>query len=264
MPKIRNVLWPFILFLLWGQSSYSITYYTRASGNWSVASNWSTTGCGGAAAATTPGAGDIAVICGGYSIGVNVNATVAGINIQNGGVLRTGTSLLGANKTLTITGTFIIANGGTYIHNNTQLASTTVFAGTESFAAASIFQVNDWSGIADMLITGCTSNFGNVNLNWDSGLSWWNNNGLGYTRTIAGTLTVSASCATYLDNTAGNKTFTIGALTINDGWLRFKQTGTGNLLINIAGAISLTNASSLLYVMFGVNGDATLNAASVS
>ncbi len=264
IPKTRLFLRLLLLFILITKSSYSVNYYTRASGNWSVASNWSTVSCGGAAAATTPGAGDVAFICAGYNIGVNVNTTVASINIQNGGVLQTGTSLLGANKTLTITGTFVIANGGTYIHNNTQVASTTVFAGTESFAAASIFQVNDWSGIADMLITGCNSNFGHLNLNWDSGLSWWNNNGLGYTRTIAGTLTVSSSCATYLDNTAGNKTFTIGAITLNDGWLRFKQTGTGNLLINIAGAISLTNASSLLYVMYGVNGDATLNAASVS
>ena len=244
--------------------SYALTYYTRASGNWSLNTSWSTAGCGGAAAATTPGSTDAVVICAGYTIGVNVNATVASVTIQNGGVLRTGTTLLGANKTLTITGTFAINNGGTYIHNNTQLASSTIFAGTEVFGASSTFQVDDWSSINDMLITGCTSNFGHVNLNWDSGLSWWNNNGLGYTRTIAGTLTVDGSCATYLDNTAGNKTFSIGAVTLNDGWLRIKQTGTGNITVNVTGGISLTNASSLLYGMYGVGGDITINAATIT
>ncbi|MBK7966470.1 MAG: hypothetical protein IPK10_15110 [Bacteroidetes bacterium] len=202
------------------------TFYSRQTGNWSQSSTWSTASCGGASASSTPSTNDVVFICNTHTVSVTANSNVTSVTVQNGGTLTTGTTGGGANKTLTISGNFILLSGGTYIHNNNQVAATTIFAGTESFAVGSNFRVTKWSATTAPIVTGCTSNFGNLSLEWNPGAFYWNNDGLGYTRTILGNFSVINNCATYLDVANGNKVFTIGGdLTLNSGFLRFKQSG---------------------------------------
>ena len=239
------------------------TYYSRQTGAWNQTTTWSTASCGGAAAASLPGASDVVFICNAHVVSVTANSNVSSVTVQNGGTLTTGTAGGGANRTLTISGNFILLSGGTYIHNNNQIAATTIFAGTESFALGSMFRVEKWSSTAASLVTNCSSNFGDLFLNWNPGGFYWNNNGLGYTRTILGTFTVTNACATYLDDTNGNKTFTIGGnLVVNNGYLRFKQSGTGDVIINIGAAVQISN-SSFVYGLYQNNGTLNFNAASV-
>ncbi|MBK9639596.1 MAG: hypothetical protein IPO63_18010 [Bacteroidetes bacterium] len=239
------------------------TFYSRQTGNWSQTTSWSTASCGGGAAASVPTTNDIVFICNTHVKSVTANANVTSVTVQNGGTLTTGTSGGGANKTLTISGNFILLNGGTYIHNNNQVAATTVFAGVETFEANSTFRVSKWSGTAASMITGCNSNFGNLILNWNPGLFYWNNNGLGYTRSILGNFTVNNACATYLDDTNGNKTFSFGGnVIVDNGYLRFKQSGTGNIVINLSGALQILN-SSFVYGIYQQNGNLNFNLGSV-
>ncbi len=188
-------------------SANAVVYYSRATGNFSTPATWSAVGCGGAASLVVPGASDDIVICAGFTVSVTANAPIKNITIQNGGTLQTGTAGAGANRTLTVSGTFSIQNGGLYIHNNNQLASTTIFAGTEVFNPSGTIRIDKWSSTVDQIVTGVSSNFGNLTLNWNPGLLYWNNHGLGFTRTVQGNLIVQNNCATYLDNVAGNRTF---------------------------------------------------------
>lgn len=68
-----------LVFALHGSTYvFGAIYYSRASGNWNNATSWSTSGYGGAAATSTPGAGvgDIALISG-YTITVTASPTNA-------------------------------------------------------------------------------------------------------------------------------------------------------------------------------------------
>lgn len=70
----------------------AITYYSRASGNWTTASTWSTAGCGGAAATTAPTSADDVVICAGHTVTTNfgANTTILNLTINATGVLTMG------------------------------------------------------------------------------------------------------------------------------------------------------------------------------
>lgn len=268
MEKVYRKYWKsFILtvtIMIWQVlSAHAVVYFARASGNFSAAGTWSSVACGGAASAVVPGAADDIIVCSGFTVSVTANAPIKNITIQNGGVLQTGTAGGGANKTLTVSGTFSIQNGGLYIHNNNQLAATTIFAGNEVFSPASTIRVDKWSSTADQIVTGVASNFGNLTLNWNPGLFYWNNHGLGFTRTVQGNLIVQNACATYLDNVAGNRIFTIGgSLTVNDGFLRFKQVVAGDITINVGATTTVSGTAvvnSYLYGIYQENGKMTLN-----
>lgn len=243
------------------------TYYTRATGNWNAASTWSTAGCGGAAAATTPGsaAGDIVIICNGHTVSVTANPSnsIASVTVQSGGYLLCGTTGGGANRQITITagGTFTVNNGGTYEHNTTTAASTSVFQGTESFGASSTVIISKWSSNATTLISSVASNFGHLTLKNSTGGSLWDNEGLGSTRTIQGNFTVQSSCLTVLNRAAGNITVTVGGnfTLATSGLVYGKYSCSGNFTMNVAGSTSVSGASSVFYGIFAGTADATGN-----
>lgn len=260
----------FAILLLAPSYTFGTTYYSIASGNWGSASTWSTTGCGGAAGASTPGsaAGDVVVICNGFTVTVAANPanSIASVTVQNGGYLICGGTGGGANKQFTITagGTFTIDNGGTYEHNTTNAASTSVFAGTESFAAASTIIITKWSSTATSIITGCGSNFGNLTLNYNTGAFFWNCDGLGYTRTIQGTLNIGSSCTIYCNSTAGNITVTIGGdLIVSSSISIIKYNVTGDVILNVTGNTTI-NSTGVFYVKYQNTGNATMTTASFS
>ncbi len=85
--------------------------------------------------------------------------------------------ILKATNAITMTPgkTFTIENGGKYIHNNLVLVDTTIFAGTESFGAASTFEIQNWIGTKPLCpasltpsiyVPGFASNFYFGNLTW--------------------------------------------------------------------------------------------------
>lgn len=258
MKSYRLLLTALVVFVLAG-SANAATYYSRLTGDWNVSTTWSTVGCGGAAAGATPGPGDIVFICGTHTVSVTANVTTQDITINSTGYLRTGTTGGGANRTVTVTGTFTILGGGTYEHNNNQVAATTIFAGTEAFAATSNIIVTSWSASTDRIITGCNSNFGNLTLNYNAGAFIWQNDGLGTTRIIQGTLIVGVGCVTLLDQTAANITVPIGGgLTVN-GTLYVKYGVNGDLTLTVAGNTTVAGTFYGIYIGNGTFNFTTAN-----
>jgi Secretion system C-terminal sorting domain len=235
------------------------TYYARASGNWSSNTTWSTLSCAGSAAAATPGVNDSVVICSTRTVTVIINVTTRSVTITSGGTLQCGG---GSDRVVTITGVFTIQNGGTYIHNTNQVASTSIFAGTESFGATSTVQINKWSSTNTPLITGVGSNFGHLILNNTTG-AFWNNNGLGSTRTIQGNFTVNGNVLTFLDNTTNPVTVTIGGKFTLFGELRVKSQNDGNAILNVGDTMRVTSLPSYFYGIYQGDGNFTLNGAYV-
>lgn len=242
-----------------GNSANAITYYSRQTGDWDQATTWSTVACGGVAAGAFPAAGDIAFVCGTHTVSVTANVTTMDVTVNSTGYLRTGTAGGGANRTITITGTFTILGGGTYEHNNNQVASTTIFAGVEAFAATSNIIITTWSADTDRLITGCGSNFGNLTLNYNPGAFIWQNDGLGFTRTIQGNLTVSAVTNTFLDQSAANITVPIGGNLTVAGTLRVKYNNAGSVTLTVAGTTTVTGSFFGIYIGNGAFSFTTAN-----
>lgn len=257
MKSYRLILILLVVFVL-GNTANAITYYSRQTGDWNVNSTWSTVGCGGVAAGASPIAGDIVFICGTHTVSVTANGAAQDITINNGGYLKTGTAGGGANKTITVSGTFTILGGGTYEHNNNQNAAITIFAGTEVFAATSTVIITSWSNDTDRLITGLSSNFGHLTLNWSSGAFIWQNDGLGYTRTIQGNFIVTVLTSTILDQSAANITVPIGGNLTVAGTLRIKYNVNGNLTLTVAGTTTVTGA---LYAIYNGDGNFTYTTA---
>ncbi|MEA3447718.1 MAG: hypothetical protein U9Q98_04595, partial [Bacteroidota bacterium] len=107
-----------ILFLLPVNYAYTqTTYYSRVNGNWTDPITWSTTACGGAAAATAPGAGDNVIFCEGKTVSLDANSTINNINVNPGAILNIGNKTITLNGDLVIDGS-ILGQNGTFIMNN--------------------------------------------------------------------------------------------------------------------------------------------------
>jgi len=233
------------------------TYYSRATGDWKSNTTWSTAGCGGAAASSTPGEapGDIAIICNGHTVTVTANPAnpIQEVTIKNGGTLICGSTGAGLNKRIAISsnGYFIIEGGGTYIHNTDNNAATTVFQGTEIFDPASTVIIKKWDATTTNLISDVSSDFGNLVLEWNTSGNVWQCTGLGTTRAIKGYFTIQNNCGVWLDNTTNDLSITIGGdLTLNNGYLEIKRVpanGNGNVTLNVNGNVSVSGSSSYFY-----------------
>ncbi len=231
----KNIFFSLVLFVFLNTLQVgAATYYARVTGNWNALTTWSTVGCGGAMAATFPTAADDVIICVGTTVTVNINTTVANLTINSGGTLQNGGGST-TNRSLTVTGTLTVSNGGTLIQNSTVTASASLFAGTEVFGSTSTVTVSNWSSYSVPLINGVGSNFGHLNLNWNPGLNWWKNQGLGVTRTIQGNFTIGTNCQTYLDSSAANVSIVIGGNMTVNGKLRIKNAMPGTVIFGVTG-----------------------------
>lgn len=121
-------------------SRYVQAFYSRQTGNFSNVNTWSTTGCGGAAATSVPGANDKIVICSGNSVTLDGNKSVNSIVIEDGGVLNDdgGARALTISSDLYTTGAgyFDLSGGGILTVNgiaNFQGSGNLVLAGVASF-----------------------------------------------------------------------------------------------------------------------------------
>jgi hypothetical protein len=101
-----------VFFVLGFFEIFAATYYPRSTGgNWSSTSSWSTAGCNGAAASSTPGSSDIVNFCNGQTATITLDGdyTVASLVLDNSGA---GTLAMG-NFNLSVTGTFSSTYGNT-------------------------------------------------------------------------------------------------------------------------------------------------------
>lgn len=97
-----------------------------------------------------------------------IGATNTVLRINPGGTLT-------ANFAVIIgpAGTFIIDSAGTYIHNNTEVPTFTIFQGEENFHRKSNFRVDNWVSLSIGLTYALSPNsngyfFGNLEINWES------------------------------------------------------------------------------------------------
>lgn len=222
---------------------FGATYYSQGSVTPSTTTNWNTVRAGGGSSpANFSTANDIFVIQNGHNMTTSAAWSVTGssskIQIESGGTLT-------ANHAVTVaaTSTFQIDNGGTYIHNNTGAGSSTIFAGTESFASNSLIEIRNYqSGVAfPALMT-----FGNLTINLI--------NYAGTTINQAGNLTNVLGNFKLLNSgpgldyrLSGNSNYTLnvgGDFEISGGVLDFTNGSTGALaVINIGGNLNQTGGT---------------------
>jgi len=86
------------------------TYYSRADGDWGSTNTWSTAGCGGSEALTTPSATDHVVICAGDTITLTGNVAMVNLTINYTGHLDVTTS----NYNISILGNWMNSSDVTF------------------------------------------------------------------------------------------------------------------------------------------------------
>lgn len=219
-----------------------------ADGNWSDPSIWST--------GTVPSCSDLVTI--NHNVTADMNATIGNLTIN-------GSALLITNSAINVTGTFTISAGGTYQHNNTTTASTSIFNGTENFDTNSKIIIDQWSSGSIPLATGVNGNFGEIEINYSGS---WHQKGAFAPDRIKNTLTINDGLF-ILDNGTGMTT----ALTLedviitNNGRIQV-QTGTPRDLTLVTGNFAdmsySSDLSSITYRSVGnlnwtVNGDLQLS-----
>ncbi|MGB0430289.1 MAG: hypothetical protein ACPGLV_07425 [Bacteroidia bacterium] len=167
------------------------TYYSQGSGDPDLTSNWNTSRSGGGSTPSTfRGSNDVFVIQSGHTLTTTNNS---------GGNTNSGWQVIGTSSTLQIedggvlvadyevdiyrsSGTFQIDEGGKYVHNN---ATSSIFDGTESFAANSVFE---YQQMPSSTIENAT--YGSLILNYTTGGNVRFNAGTSGTITINGDFTI--------------------------------------------------------------------------
>ena len=144
-----------------------LTYYSRASGNWSDVNTWSIIGCGGTAASSVPGSANNIVVCPGNSVTMDVPSSC--IDISIGGTLSAASSFSvtgnwtnsgtfsAGTQTVYFTGTrmqTISGSSGTALNNLTINNSTPV----EALRLNSPITINGILALKDGHITTTASN----------------------------------------------------------------------------------------------------------
>jgi hypothetical protein len=101
-------------FLFFHSVGFGATFYSRGTGNWNVAATWSTVGCGGVAATTTPTASDDVVICAGHTVTTNFTSktTISNLTINATGVLTMGNNRHLLCRNLVLNGTINGSSSG--------------------------------------------------------------------------------------------------------------------------------------------------------
>jgi CSLREA domain-containing protein len=230
------------LFLYVRGRAAGTTYYSRGSSPTFLPESvlsWSTTRDGlGTSPTNFTNAGDAFVIQNTHSMTTVAGWTVSGANskieIESGGSL----TATGAVTLSSTTSTFQIDGGGTYVHNNNSAYGSTIFHGTESFAATSTVILNNSnttgpSGVA----------FGNLTINFTTDPGGPVNCSGGLT-TVNGSLTVTSTSAQEF-RFAANTSYTLGIggdLILQGGTLNLAS-GTATPTINLAGNLTQTGGT---------------------
>ncbi len=224
-------------------------YYSQGSLTPSSLSSWNSNRAGGGAAPSSfVNAGDEFIIQNNHSMVTSQTWTIGG----SGSALRieSGGSLYGAHAIL-LTGTFQLFNGAIYFHDNTAAVTSTagssIFGGTENFAAGSTVEIRNWINNTTPLPASII--WGNLILNYEKSIGGnWNQQG--NLNTVQGDLVLKRT------GTAGQD---------------FRLTTNSNLVLTIGGSLIIENA--ILYIKDGnnagtssvvqVNGDINLSSSAL-
>ncbi len=186
------------------------------------------------------------------------------LQIENGGTLEANYSV-----DLTSTGTFQIDDGGTYIHNNTSTASSTIFDGTENFSSNSNVEIRNWSSTGSSLTTQVTLPFGNLTINWSSNTGNWQwglsgsvnlcagnlnlaSTGSGSVRlaadggpniTLNGNLTISGGICDMSNGTGATSLYLGKNFEMSGGTITETGSGSGSIIFNGSSAQSFSQSS---------------------
>lgn len=239
----------------------AVTYYSQGSLAPNLTSSWNTNRIGGGIAPTNFTGGDIFVIQNGHTMTTSATWSISGTGsrlwIENGGTLRADHAVTLATAT-----TFQIDNGGTYIHNNEIAYGSSIFQGTENFAADSTVILNASNNTGPSSVA-----FGNLIINFttdpggavqcSSGITTINGNfsiqntqgrefrlsaNTGLTLNIAGDLTISGG---FLNLTFGSASPTINlGGNFNQTGGTFTSSGSVSTIIFTSGSSNVTFATS--------------------
>jgi len=255
-----NYLIFLVAFILYSFDASATNFYSRATGNWGITATWSTAGCGGAAAAAIPGAGDNVTICVGNIVTMDIpagsctNLIINGTCINNGiltittALSGTGTLTQGISSTLNIGGTSTIttldasANTPNLVKYNG--------GGAQTIKAISYYDL-------EVALTGTfTATFGgnviiNNNFTITSGTA-----AIGaITTSIAGTTSITGT----LSNTSTTGTKTFNNVIINSGGT-WRSTAAETYTINGNLAMSGGTISGTTAGIYNVAGNFTITA----
>lgn len=272
-----------LVFFLVTFSVQSATYYSRASGAWGTAGNWSTVGCGGAAAFIAPGAADIVIICNGHVITVAANAACTSLSVSAGGSLTfSGDRSLTISGLTTVTGTVTTVNSGGAAATNTLQCNGNVTInsgglitnnGQFNMANSTIFTINNGgtythnpenvtAANATMFNrTGATNTFGatsTIIMNaWHSGAI-----PLGQYAPSFGHITFSAGLVWNQDGTFSPNKIKGNVLSTN-GQINFDD-GTGlTTVLTIDGSVTTSGTAGIIFAQ-GANRNLTLTTGAVT
>ena len=144
--KFRVVITSFFILLLLSVEVEARVYYSRATGNWSNSSSWSTVAYGNATnTGTFPTSIDTAYIGNGVTIYINVSSSVYSLTVGNGvsGVLE---YLSSVTSTFTVSNNLLINTGAFFYYNSSSASGRTQICN----------------------IAGNFTNYGNVDFNYDA------------------------------------------------------------------------------------------------
>ncbi len=178
-----------------------LTVTSVSNGNWSSGSTWST----GQVPACNM---DVQIS---HSVTMDVAGSTGNVTITTGGDLT-------ATNAITITGNFVITGTGTYRHNNTSSGATTVFAGTENFAATSNLVFNQWYDLNVPLASLISSTLGNIIFNV---AGTWQQDGYFAPARVLGNITITSGTVVMDDGTGMSTSLTLQDVSLS---------GTGNLI----------------------------------
>jgi hypothetical protein len=209
-------------------SALATDYYSETGqSNPNDLNSWNTMQNGtGAAPGSFINTADRFIIQDGHTMMTTGDWSVSNIVIENGGILQ-------GDHVIPLSGIFQIDDGGTYIHNNagsvSQAASMSIFSGTESFAAASNFEIRNWNSSAEggvPLPNSPVISWGNLTTMIDADIGEVWNWGIedGATLTIAGNLELKRS------QTA-----------MGSHPIEMRMTGSGVQTINVGGDFLVSN-----------------------
>lgn len=249
-----------LLSLLSVLSVNAITYYSTGSVDPTVLANWNSNrdGSGGTTPSNFSTSSDIFIVQGTGNGGTtphtmtNTTAWVIGtgvtVEIENGATLIASSSGAStAQITFPSGSTFKIDAGGTYNHSCTGGFST-LFGGTESFAATSNFILNPGNTLTGPSTVTCGSSFGN--LTWTNGTGSMQCNGV--LPNIAGNLTINGTAELRLAGSTASPNLTIGGdLNIQTGIFSFGNASATGGVINVGGNFSMSGGTLLNSVTGG-------------
>lgn len=179
-----------------------------------------------------------------------ITANIAVQNINNLTV-NTGGQLI-ANNSVMVNGTFTLAAGASYVHNNTADPSTTIFKGTEAINASSTITIQNWIGPHVPLCTSISGNVGNLILDYNA---TWDQDGLFAPSKIKGSLTVTDGQVVMDDGTGATTSLTLNDVNIyNDGSIVFAKGINRNLTLitqNFTDSSKSSGVTALMYNTYG-------------